>query len=84
MLTRFTASSQAFLSSVVFALLTFTTSLSADDTAIERGPIGRSEDGDRVRLGLGLEVLVALLDPVPSTLRVCADFFERAIILVDG
>jgi hypothetical protein len=86
-LTLFTASSQAFFSSVEFALLTFTTSLSAEDTATERGPRGRSdsgEDGDRVRLVLGLGVRVVLVDPAPSVLRVCADFFGRAIILVVG
>lgn len=84
MLTRFTASSQAFFSSVAFALLTFTISLSADETATDRGPTGRSdsgESGDRVRLGLG--VRDALLDdPVPSMLSACADFFERAIVFV--
>ena len=86
MLTRFTASSQAFFSSVAFALLTFTISLSADETATDKGPTGRSdsgEGGDRVRLELGLGVRDALLDdPVPSMLRACADFFERAIIFV--
>ena len=72
---------------MAFALLTFTTSLSADNTATERGPTGRSdsgEDGDRVRLALGLGDRVALLDPVPSILRARVDSFERAIILVGG
>lgn len=58
-LTRLTASSQAFLSSVAFAVFTFTTSLYAEEMATERGPTGRSdsgEGGDRVRLALGLGV----------------------------
>lgn len=61
-LTRFTASSHAFFSSVVLALFTFTTSLVVDGTAIERGPIGRSdsEEGDLARLALELSVRVEL------------------------
>ena len=67
-----------------FALLTFTVSLSADETTTDRGPTGRSdsgESGDRVRLGLGVRDSL-LDDTVLSMLRVCADFFERAIIFV--
>jgi len=63
---RFTASSQAFLSSVTFAVLTLITSRYCDETT-ERGPTGRSDSGEdggfkRVPLGLGVRVGLWLLD----------------------
>lgn len=48
-LTRFTASSHAFLSSVRLAVLTFTTSLSSGAIMTLKGPVGRSSDSGEDR-----------------------------------
>jgi len=61
-------------------LFTFTVSLSVEDTVIERGPTGRSDSGeigDRVRLGLGVRVVLAEATEL-STSRFDT-FLERAM-----
>lgn len=47
--TRLTASSQAFFNSVTLALLTLTTSRSAEETGTERGPAGLSGGSEVAR-----------------------------------
>jgi hypothetical protein len=56
--TRFTASSQAFLSSIKLALLTLTTSRSSGAIVTLNGPVGLSGeecDDSRRRVGLGVD-----------------------------
>lgn len=79
-LTRFTASSQAFFSSVALALFTLTTSLLAEGMATDKGPTGRSDSGDggdRVRLVLGLGVRALFAAEAEGS----ETFFVRAMVL---
>lgn len=73
-LTRFTASSHAFLSSVELLLFTLTSSLDVAGTGTDRGPTGLSVStaGDADRLE------ESLLDDSVADFAVC--FFEGAII----
>jgi hypothetical protein len=72
--TRFTASSQAFFSSMALAVLTLITSRSCDEIT-DRGPTGRSDSG------LGVLRVGVLFMAEPSVSDCCwAGFFERAIL----
>jgi hypothetical protein len=78
-LTRLTASSQAFLSSVRLALFTFTTSLSSGGMTTDRGPVGLSGDeGGRSCFTSLLERSSVDVD-IEEEPFCAAVFFERAM-----
>lgn len=79
-LTRLTASSQAFLSSVRLALFTFTTSLSSGGITTDKGPVGLSGDeGVRSCFTSLLERSSMDVDIEEEPPFCAAGFFERAM-----